>query len=132
MDRKNLVAEYRAVQREIQLYTRGKYRASYFLRHVLCFFRLHPELYEQSDYRELYDETVTLLILEAHAINHWTKHSPTDQQGWIEFLSDLANRNLDGNFEFFSEETIDGYLAYRKKRWASGQKYTKEWYGFIT
>ena len=124
--------EYRVVEFEIWFYTKGKWKAFYFLRHILCFLRQHPELCEQSDYKELYDETVTLLILHAHAESSWTIKKPTNQQGWIELLADLENKNVDGAFEFFTIEIIDEYLAYRKKMWKGGEKHTKAKYGFIS
>lgn len=124
--------EYELVERELWLYNKGRWKSFYFLRHILCFLRQHPELCKQSSYKELYDETIVLLILEAHAMNYWTNNSPSDQQGWIELFADLENQNADGNFEFFTIEIINDYLVYRKKRWASGRKYTKECCGFIS
>lgn len=124
--------EYRVVEFKIWFYTKGKWKPFYFLRHILCFLRQHPELCEQSDYKELYDETVTLLILHAHAKSSWTRKKPTNQQERIEVLADFQNKNVDGEFEFFSIEIIDEYLAYRKKMWEGGEKYTKERYGFIS
>ena len=122
----------REVESKIWVYTQGKWNPSYFLRHILCFLRQHPELCEQSDYKELYDETVTLLILHAHAESSWTIDHPTDQQGWIELLADLQNKNADENFEFFNIKIIDEYLIYRKIMWDRGEKHTKAHYGFIS
>ena len=130
--KRKLKNKYRVVEFEIWFYTKGKWKPFYFLRHILCFLRQHPELCEQSDYKELYEETVTLLILYAHAESSWTIKKPTNQQGWIELLADLESKNEDGAAEIFTIEIIDEYLAYRKNMWNSGKKHTKEKYGFIS
>ncbi len=128
----NLRDEYKIVELEILLYTKGKWKAFYFLRHILCYLRNNPQLCKQNDYKELYDETVVLLILHAHAKNEWTKNEPSNQQVTIELLADLENKNPHDCFEPFSIEIIDDYLAYRKRMWKIGEKYTKERYGFIS
>lgn len=130
--KRKLKTEYQVVEFEIEFYTKGRWKPLYFLRHILCFLRQYPELCKQSDYKELYDETVTLLILHAHAKSSWKRKKPTDQQGWIELLADLENKNINGEFEFFSIEIIDEYLAYRKHAWDVGKKHTKAQYGFIS
>ena len=130
MDRNHLVREYQAVERDIRLYNKGTCSAYNFLRHILCFLRQHPALCEQSDYKALYDETVVLLILQAHAKCDWTQSSPSDQQGWIESLSDLESKNPHNHYEHFCIDILDDYLAYRKKMWGSGQRYTKKRYDF--
>ena len=130
MDRNDLIREYQAVERDIRQFNRGTCSAFYFLRHVLGFLRQHPALCEQSDYRELYDETVVLLILQAHANCDWTQSSPSDQQGCVELLTDLESNYTESSFASFTMEIIDCYLAYRKKQWVGGRKYTKEYYGF--
>ena len=129
---KKLIDEYRELEFEIWCYTKGKWKAYYFLRHILCFFRRNYKLCEQHDYKELYDETIVLLILHAHVNNFWTVNNPSDQQKYIELLADLQNKNMDTEAISFSIETIDEYLIYRKKMWKDGKKYTKERYGFIS
>ena len=54
------------------------------------------------------------------------------KQGYIELLADLENKKADSNFEYFSIEIIDDYLAYRKMMWEKGEKYTKDRFGFIS
>lgn len=110
----NLKTEYQIIELEIRFYSKGKWKSFYFLRHILCYLRKNPELCKQSDYKDLYDETVVLLILHAHAKNSWTKKEPADQQRLIELLADLENKNSYGSSEPFSIEMIDDYLAYRK------------------
>lgn len=131
LNNKKIKEEYKSAKLDIFLYNKGRWPAFYFLRHILCFLRQHPELCEQTDYKELYNETLVLLILRAHAESDWTRNEPKDQQGYIELLADLENKNVDSNFEYFSIEIIDDYLAYRKMMWAKGEKYTKERYDFI-
>ena len=120
----NLKAKYRKAEREILLYTRGKRSAAYFLRHVLCFFRENLALCEVGEYKELYDETVALLLLRAYALSDWTKDSPKNQRELIELLADLEISSAHDKFEHFSIETVDEYLKYRKSAWALGQRYT--------
>ncbi len=132
INERKLKNEYRAVELEILSHNKGRWPCFYYLRHILCFLRKHHSLCIQNDYKELYNETIVLLILHAQAKGLWTKSEPADQQSCIEVLADLENKNIDGRFEFFSIETVNEYLAYRKKRWANGEKYTKEQYGFIS
>ena len=132
LNKSKLKKEYQLAEFEILVYTKGRWKPFYFLRHVLRFLRQYPELCEQSDYKELYDETITLLLLQARTENSWTQNNPTDQQGLIELFANLQNKNLNGNFEYFTIEIIDDYLAYRKKMWERGKKHTKERYGFIS
>lgn len=132
LDNKKIKEEYKSAKLDILLYNKGRWSAFYFLRHILCFLRQNPELCKQSDYKELYNETIVLLILHAHAENDWTRNEPKEQQGYIELLADLENKNADSNFEYFSIEIIDDYLAYRKMMWEKGEKYTKDRFGFIS
>ena len=122
--------EYNLAEREILQHNQGRWPFFYYLRHILCFLRQHPALCSQNDYKELYNETLVLIILHARVKNNWTENEPVDQQTYIELLADLENKNIDGRFEPFSLETVDEYLAHRKKRWAKGQKYTMERYKF--
>ena len=123
--------EYKLAECEILQHNKGQWPCFYYLRHILRFLRQHPALCLQKDYRELYDEMIVLLILHARVKNNWTKNEPTNQQAYIELLADLENKNIDGNFEIFSIETVNEFLVYRKKHWSKGAKYTKEKYGFI-
>lgn len=95
------------------------------------FFRKYPELCERSDYKELYDETIILLILRNQAEKLWSKNNPKNQKTFIEVLADIENRYINESDEFFSLEMIDAYLTYRKKKWEKEEKYTNERYNFI-
>ncbi len=124
--------EYKVVELEIFIHTKGKWKAFYFLRHIFNFLRKNHQLCKQNDYKELYEETVVLLILYAHAKGEWTIKEPKNQQMLIELLADLENKKSHSSFEEFSIKTIDDYLAYRKRMWENGEKHTKEKYGFIS
>ena len=129
--KRKLKKDYRIVERQILVYTKGKRKPYSFLLHVLCFFRKYPELCERSDYKELYDETIILLILRNQAENFWSKNNPKNQKTFIEVLADIENRYINESDEFFSLEMIDAYLTYRKKKWEKEEKYTNERYNFI-
>ena len=127
---KDLKNEWKKVQLEIRPHIGKDFSVFYFLRHVISFLRMNTELSSREDYRRLYDETMTLLILQSHAHNGWTREEPKDQQGWQEFLIDLEAR-AGNHTNIFSYQTVEQYLKYRKTMWEKGIRYTKETYGFI-
>ncbi|MBO5101083.1 MAG: hypothetical protein J6C39_00960, partial [Clostridia bacterium] len=126
-DTERLEKEYLKLDFLIQCYTKGKWRAYSFLRRLFCFLRLHPELInrENGDYKELYDETLIMLILHARVKCDWTKNEPKDQAGYLELLTDLENAHSK-SCNAFSFETVEDYLLFRKKSWSFGNRYTKE------
>lgn len=126
-DTERLEKEYLKLDFLIQCYTKGKWRAYSFLRRLFCFLRLHPELLnrENGDYKELYDETLIMLILHARVKCDWTKNEPKDQAGYLELLTDLENAHSK-SCNAFSFETVEDYLLFRKKSWSFGNRYTKE------
>ena len=132
MTKEKLKAVYKTVELDLLIFTQGKCSAYYFLRHILCCLRQYPNLCEQNDYKKLYDETVTLLILYAQAESSWSRERPKEQTAWIEFFADLENKNISGNFEFYSLDIINSYLSYRRKKWESGEWHSKERYGFLS
>ncbi|MBQ8320889.1 MAG: hypothetical protein IJX92_00810 [Clostridia bacterium] len=125
---KDIKNEWEKVQLEIRLHTKGKFRAYYFLRHILFYLRQHAELCECGDYRELYDETVTLLILHATVRSDWTREDPQNNQEWVELLCDLEGKHA-SEYELFTAEEVDDYLTLRKGAWERGNRYTKEGLG---
>ncbi len=126
-DMERLEREYLMLDFLIRCYTNRKWRAYSFLRRVFCFLRLHPELLDskESDYKELYDETLILLILHARVKSGWTKNEPKDQAGYLELLTDLENAQTE-SCNVFSFKTVEDYLLFRKKAWSCGGRYTKE------
>ena len=130
--KKRLLQEYKYVEFQIQLHNKFKYSAFYFLNHIFIFLRENNELLQQDDYKELYEETVVLLILYSQARLNWTKKSPTGQQAWLEYIADLNIKNPLEHFEPFTLETVNKYLNFRKDLWEIGEKYTKKKLGFIS
>lgn len=126
-DTERLEQEYLKLDFLIQRYTKGQWKAYSFLRRLFCFLRLHPELLcrEDGDYKELYDETLILLILHARVKCDWTKNEPKDQAGALELLTDLENARAERS-DVFTLETVEDYLLFRKKSWSCGGRYGKE------
>ena len=124
----DLAEELRTVELLIWFHTKGKFRTYYFLRHILFYLRQHIELCERWDYRELYDETVTLLTLHATVKCDWTREDPQNNQEWVELLCDLEGKHA-AEYELFTPEEVDDYLEFRKGAWERGGRYTKEGLG---
>lgn len=124
-----LKREYKSIEAKIRPHVKDGRSVYNFLRNVLMLLRQYPDLCNIDDYKDLYDETITLLILYAHANELWTRHKPDNQQQCIEHLSDLERNNKGASFKFTTEAVKD-YLEYRKSDWIKGEKYTKSRYDF--
>ena len=108
----------------IKDYIKDRWDVVYFLRHVLCFLRWNSDLLKQKDYKDLYEETIALLIIRELS-ERVCKKSTIELRILLEVLADIQNKDICGSFEFFSINIIDDYLALCKKRWGSGEKYTQ-------
>nr|MBE6545043.1 hypothetical protein [Oscillospiraceae bacterium] len=89
----------------------------YFIRHIFYALREHSELLLHSDYIRLYDEAKDYLF--RYAVKHcdWNK----DEREWgyeqLDFLADLFIK-YDKLGDKLSIDTIDSFLAERRKAWA--------------
>ena len=92
--------------------------AFYHIRHIFNALREHKELLEQPDYKRLYDEALDFLFRHAVEFCGWKKDKRERGYGWIELLADLNNSH-DDNSKKYSIETVDSFLAERRKIWNS-------------
>ena len=89
----------------------------YHIRHIFNALREHMELLEDPDYQHLYDEAIDFLF--RHAVDcGWDKDRREWGYGWLEFLADLNNSH-DEDSKKYSIETVDSFLAERRKIWNS-------------
>ena len=90
----------------------------YHIRHIFNALRERKELLTRPDYKRLYDEAEDFLF--RHAVEHsgWDKEKREWGYGWIEILADLNNSH-DDNTKKYSIETVDRFLAERRKAWNS-------------
>ena len=92
----------------------------YYIRHIFNALREHKELLEQPDYKRLYNEAQDFLFRHAVRSCGWEKDKREWAYSWIEFLADLNNSR--DNTEKYSVETVDSFLAERRKIWNSYNK----------
>ena len=90
----------------------------YYIRHVFNALRERKELLEHPDYKRLYDEAQDFLFRHAVEFSDWKKEKRDWGYDFIEFLADL-NNSYDDNSEKYSIETVDFFLAERRKIWNS-------------
>jgi hypothetical protein len=90
----------------------------YYIRHIFNALREHNELLEHPDYQRLYDEAQDYLFRHAVEYCGWNKDRREWGYGWIEFLADFNNSG-NNNIEKYSIETVDSFLAERRKVWNS-------------
>ena len=90
----------------------------YHIRHIFNALRERKELLAQPDYKRLYDEAEDFLFRHAVESGGWSKDKREWGYGWIEFLADLNNSH-DDNSKKYSLETVDNFLAERRKDWNS-------------
>ena len=90
----------------------------YYIRHVFNALREHKELLEHPDYKRLYDEAQDFLFRHAVEFSDWKKDKREWGYDFIEFLADLSNSH-DDNSEKYSIETVDFFVAERRKIWNS-------------
>ena len=90
----------------------------YYIRHIFNALREHKELLESPDYKRLYEEAQDFLFRHAVESCGWNKNKREWGYEWIEFLADLNNSHDDNN-EKYSIETVDSFLAERRKIWNS-------------
>ena len=109
--------QLKEIEFDIWMLTKGKWRASGYIRRVFYFLREHMELCEQEDWQRLYDECIYFQIIDARINNTWSEKHPEDQRGWVEFLADLAIKHDDDKSGRFSKEEVERYLNYRKTEW---------------
>lgn len=88
----------------------------YYIRHIFSVLRENKELLENPDYQRLYDEAKDFLFRHAVESCGWNKDKRDWGYEWIEFLADLSNSHED-NTEKYSIETVDSFLAERRKIW---------------
>lgn len=87
----------------------------YYIRHIFNALREHKDLLEQLDYKRLYDEAQDFLFRHAVESCGWNKDRRQWGYEWLEFLADLNNSRDD--IEKYSIETVDSFLAERRKIW---------------
>lgn len=90
----------------------------YYIRRVFNVLREHMELLEDPDYKRLYEEAREHLFLHAVKCGGWNKDRREWGYDWIEFLADLNNK-YDEESKKFTMETVELFLAERKKAWNS-------------
>ncbi len=89
--------------------------------HIRCIFnvlREHQELLEQPDYKRLYNEAIDFLFRHAVKSCGWDKNKREWGYHWLELLADLNNSHYD-NTKKYTIETVDSFLAERRKIWNS-------------
>ncbi len=76
------------------------------------------ELLHLPDYQRLYDEALDFLFRQAVKSVGWDAGRREWGYGWLEFLADLDNKHAEKfNTEKFPIETVDSFLAARRKAW---------------
>ena len=88
----------------------------YYIRHIFNALREHRELLENHDYKRLYDEVEDYLFQRAVFSCGWDQNNREWGYSVLELLADLSNSNRE-NSEHYSMETVDSFLAERKKIW---------------
>ena len=90
----------------------------YYIKHVFNALREHKELLEQPDYKRLYDESLDFLFRHAVVFSGWKKEKREWGFHCLECLADIHNK-YDDDSEKYSVETVDFFLAQRRKIWNS-------------
>lgn len=89
----------------------------YYIRHIFNALREHKELLDSPDYKRLYDEALDFLFRHTIELGACSDTSEREEAyGWLEFLADLNNTHDDSR-DKFSIETVDFFLAQRRKIW---------------
>ena len=87
----------------------------YCVRHIFNFLREHRELLKNADYKRLYDEAIDYLFRRAVEFSDWEEEKREWGYNMLELLADLSNSK--GDTEKYSKETVDSFLAERRKIW---------------
>ena len=85
------------------------------IRHIFEALREHQDLLEDPDYKRLYDEAQDYLFRLMVKSSGWSKKRRDSAYSFLELLSDLNNAS--GHYTKYSIETVDSFLAERKKIW---------------
>ena len=88
----------------------------YYIRHIFNALREHRELLQNFDYQRLYDEAIDYLFRHAIKFSGWSEEERERGYEYIELLSDLSNSH--NTTEKYSIETLDFFLAERRKVWS--------------
>lgn len=103
----------------LQEFVKGKYSSAYMARHVLFFLRSNMELLDDPDYDRLYKEMMDIYIWRNIFDCGWKPQNKEKNRKKAEFFLNL-NKNLSKeDFECFSKEEVDRYLAHRRASWAT-------------
>lgn len=100
--------------------------ANYFVRHIFAFLREHPELLSNPEYRRLYDETLDFQVECTMRHSEWEPDEWERCRRTTEFVVDLANHSQ-GNFEKFSKDLVDHFLARRREDWSREDWNREDW-----
>lgn len=105
-------------QESVQAFTKGKYPAFYFIRHVFYYLREFPSLLEDPDYKRLYEETLAYQV--RHTIENcgWEAERADEIRRWMEFLADLVIRH---DNKRLPRKDVERYLEHRRAVW-NGEK----------
>ena len=121
----------REMQREIYLFTNGKYRMTRFLWRVVCYLRKHADLCQETPYRWLYNESIRFLISNSQSRNtdaedwkifesweDWEK-----KKGWVELFCDLESQHPSEVADPpLTREELEEYLKFRVAVWLTRMK----------